>query len=228
MRISYDVKGPRRRELGQAVAEELQRELNYLGAPSFAYQTGEYQIDKDGVLHGPDSRKLVANLKQLHFAPEAEEYDLPLPKEPDSEEIITLQMPRQGYSDTDFENLEKLVASKASLIKKAIGAKELPIIQTADKIEFPWFKKGTKEELDAYLLLVQGLFELAKKRKRITAKDRPVPNGKFTFRVFLIQLGFVGDRYKAARKILLKNLTGNSAFRDGAPNQALAGVGPDE
>ena len=66
---------------------------------------------------------------------------------------------------------------------------------------------------------MEALCKTAKQRKRITAKERPVENEKFTFRVFLIQLGFVGDEYKAARKILLKNLPGNSAFRDGAPKE---------
>jgi hypothetical protein len=60
---------------------------------------------------------------------------------------------------------------------------------------------------------------LAKKQKRVTAKERPVENEKYTFRVFLIRLGFVGDDYKAARKLLMKNLSGNSAFRDGTPNK---------
>ncbi len=226
MRISYDVKGPKRKELVMAVAEETESELRYLGAPSFAYQVGEYQIDKDGILQGPDNQELLAKLKELHdFTSEMEEYDSPLPKEPDyynPEQSIILQMPKEGFTAEMLENLNKLVLSKESLIKKALGVNELPIVQTEDKIEFPWFKNGTKEELEAYLFLVQGLCELAKKRKRITAKDKPVPNEKFAFRVFLIQLGFVGDKFKSARKILLKNLNGNSAFRDGVPNLTAA------
>jgi hypothetical protein len=35
--------------------------------------------------------------------------------------------------------------------------------------------------------------------------------------VFLIRLGFVGDEYKAARKLLLSKLSGNSAFKNGRP-----------
>ena len=49
-------------------------------------------------------------------------------------------------------------------------------------------------------------------------------NEKFAFRVFLIRLGFVGDDYKAARKILLKNLPGNSAFRNGIPGKKEEGA----
>ncbi len=52
------------------------------------------------------------------------------------------------------------------------------------------------------------------------AREKRVDNEKFAFRVFLIRLGFIGDDYKAARKILLSNLSGNSAFKNGAPPRA--------
>ena len=55
---------------------------------------------------------------------------------------------------------------------------------------------------------------MAKNSKRITAKERTVDNEKYAFRCFLLRLGFIGDAYKTSRKILLKNLDGNSAFRD--------------
>ena len=49
-----------------------------------------------------------------------------------------------------------------------------------------------------------------------TAAD--TDNDKYTFRCFLLRLGFIGNDYKATRKVLLKNLTGNSAFRHGEPS----------
>ncbi len=249
MRISYDVKGPKRKELARAVAEEVGAEPKYLGAPSFAYEVGGYLVERDGTLQGPDNHDLVADLQGLHsFVSETEQYDTPLPEpaevpgdlripynaemggntspyadydEPPAydgpEQSLTIEVPREGFTGEALENVDKLVVSKASLIKKAIGAKELPIIRTSDTIQFPWFRVRTSEDCAAYQLLVEGICNVAKKRKRITAKDKPVPNEKFAFRVFLIQLGFVGDEYKVARKVLLKNLTGNSAFRDGVP-----------
>lgn len=36
-------------------------------------------------------------------------------------------------------------------------------------------------------------------------------------RLFLIRLGFIGDEYKTARKILLSNLSGNSSWKAGRP-----------
>jgi len=38
-------------------------------------------------------------------------------------------------------------------------------------------------------------------------------NDKFAMRIFLVRLGFVGDEYKTARKILLRNLSGNSSWK---------------
>ena len=55
----------------------------------------------------------------------------------------------------------------------------------------------------------------AKALKHASAKSKDTDNDKFTFRVFLIRLGMVGDEYKVARKVLLENLEGNSAFRSG-------------
>lgn len=43
--------------------------------------------------------------------------------------------------------------------------------------------------------------------------DKEVENEKYAFRCFLLRLGFIGDDSKNARRILLQNLSGNSAFR---------------
>ena len=71
------------------------------------------------------------------------------------------------------------------------------------------------EKLQAYTQFVALLNQSAKTLKHALAKSKDTDNDKFTFRVFLIRLGMVGDEYKAARKILLENLEGNSAFRSG-------------
>ena len=36
-----------------------------------------------------------------------------------------------------------------------------------------------------------------------------------SMRCFLLSLGFIGDEYKTARKILLLKLDGNSSFKEG-------------
>lgn len=59
---------------------------------------------------------------------------------------------------------------------------------------------------------------MARNQKRITAKERDTNNDKYAFRCFLLRLGFIGAEYKQERKILLRNLTGSSAFKS-APNK---------
>lgn len=53
---------------------------------------------------------------------------------------------------------------------------------------------------------------MAKTQKRVIAKEKETENDKYAFRCFLLRLGFIGDEYKTARKILLKNLTGSGAY----------------
>lgn len=44
-------------------------------------------------------------------------------------------------------------------------------------------------------------------------------NEKYAFRCFLLRLGLIGAEHKQTRKILLRNLTGSSAFKAGQPKE---------
>ncbi len=226
MKIFYNITGSERKSLVAAISQELKNSADYLGAPTFAYAVGGYHIDKDGVLEGPDNPGLVANLQGTHgFTAASVEYAelMPEPKPvlenvqiPDEQasDSLTIEMPLDGFTDDRIANLEKLIASKAGLIRKALGVDELPIERTETTLRFPWFDFDTSgEDVAAYTRFISALCIGAKSQQRVTAKVRPVENEKFAFRVFLIRLGFIGDDYKAARKILLKNLSGNSAFK---------------
>ena len=117
-----------------------------------------------------------------------------------------------------LDNLRKLVDSKATLIKKALAVEALPIEVNDDRVSFPWFSEMPEsEDTQAYMALITALCEMAKNQKRVTATDKAPANEKYAFRCFLLRLGFIGDEYKTARKILLRNLTGNTAFRNGRP-----------
>ena len=62
--------------------------------------------------------------------------------------------------------------------------------------------------------------DMARNQKRITAREKDTGNDKYAFRCFLLRLGFIGAEYKTERKILLRNLTGNGAFKAGARKEA--------
>ena len=67
----------------------------------------------------------------------------------------------------------------------------------------------------AYTKFIAALCEMSIKQKRVTAKAKDNENEKYAFRCFLLRLGFIGDDFKADRKILLSKLEGSSAFKSG-------------
>ena len=127
-----------------------------------------------------------------------------------------VELPREGVTDAALENLRKLTDSKAALIRKALGANRLNICADGDRILFPWFDTAPDPDMaSAAARFMERLVAVAKARKRVTAKEREAVNEKYAFRCFLLRLGFIGAEYKAERRILLRNLTGSAAFRDG-------------
>jgi len=127
--------------------------------------------------------------------------------------LLVIEIPKSGFSEQAIANLEKLIESKAGLIKKAIGTESLVVEKTEDKLSFPWFSADADgDAVKAYVKFITALCEMAKTQQRVTATAKSNENEKFAFRCFLLRLGFIGDEYKAERKILLSKLTGNSSY----------------
>lgn len=85
---------------------------------------------------------------------------------------------------------------------------------------FHFIMTGEDGEAKAYTDFVFALLNMAKQKKRIIAKPYDGDNDKFTMRLFLVQLGLKGEKYKNTRKILLRYLTGNSAWRNGVSHES--------
>ena len=121
-----------------------------------------------------------------------------------------------GRISTAVTSALSALTAKGGLIQKALGVRSLPIEVTEEKVSFPWFSDMlTPEELSAYEMFICKLCEMAGNQKRITAREKEVDNEKYAFRCFLLRLGFIGAEHKQTRKILLRNLTGSSAFKAG-------------
>lgn len=83
-----------------------------------------------------------------------------------------------------------------------------------DKITFTGFPQTKDPDLvKAYLQLVELINKSALTQQRVVKDKNHSNNEKYAFRVWLIRMGMVGDDYKLTRKLLLKNMPGNSAFR---------------
>jgi hypothetical protein len=228
MKINYNVTGPKRKALVNAISQELNVPVKYLGAPTFAYEVADYNVNKNGVLSGPDNKELVDDLLGLYdLKAISEEFDTPPPKAEanETEESINLiiQMPRADFTDTALENLKGLVESKVALIKKALDTDSIPIIVNDEFVTFPWFQgECSSEEVKAYTHFVTALCEMAKKQTRVNSTEKSVENEKYAFRCFLLRLGFIGPEYKMERKILLSKLSGSSAFKSGTAKQEVS------
>ena len=89
-----------------------------------------------------------------------------------------------------------------------------------DRIAFPWFNElPDAAEAKAYTEFISLLCKLSKELKRTSSKETPVTNEKYAFRCFLLRLGFIGSEYKESRRLLLKDLSGNSSWKNGAPEK---------
>ena len=208
MDIKFELKPKQRPKLAEEIATALHTVPCYQKAPSLAYKI----LERDGTLRIPDSvdretvDHLLEYLKEKGFTSEAEQ----------TEDRMVVSMPKESFTSGALENLAKLVENKGGLMARAFQADEIRLTVTEDTVSFPWFPfTANPDETAAYTEFVEKLCGMARRVKRVSGKPTETDNDKYAFRCFLLRLGFIGDEYKAARKTLLKNLTGNSAFRHG-------------
>ena len=245
-----------RKELVHKLAEHLGIRPVYLAAPSFAYQVGEYTVNRQGNIL--DSEGQVLELEALLADGKEEPVLETITEQKETAEANTsvetkpialeVRIPLEGYDGRSLRNLLHMIYSKQPLIKKAlnldtdlvseeaISALDQQPMTTLEHfqnalggkscpgIDFD-FNKGTitfklgqggddPEKVEAATQLL-ALVNLSARRSKlnISAKVKATDNEKYTFRTWLLRLGMIGDDYKAARRVLLQNLPGNSAFR---------------
>ena len=137
---------------------------------------------------------------------------VPETAEPESTKL-TVQMPADYFDEHTLGNLQQICENKAALFQAAFQTDSLDIISSDEKVEFPWFKVEQDGDADAYCTFISMLCKFAKNQKRINNKPETTDNPKYTMRCYLLRLGMIGTEYKAVRKVLLRNLSGSSAFR---------------
>lgn len=201
------------------ISEAINKPLAYSGAPRFEYQIGDFTVERDGALIFDSTatdldevRRVIEALKNAGF-----DYD--------GSDCLAIGFPLEGFTDEGIENLRLMIAAKEPLIKKALGVDDLPIEVGEIELSFPWFRAGlASEEVYAFAQFITQLCKTAKTKKRVTAKapEGDFENERFTMRVWAIGLGMVGEDFKLARKLLMKNLSGNAAWRYGKPEKAPA------
>ena len=103
----------------------------------------------------------------------------------------------------------------------ALGLVALPVEFTKDQVSFPWFTSMPEPEVaEATTQLLTAMIKAASAAKRVSPKPPAGGNEKYAMRCFLLRLGFIGNQYKTARKVLMGNLEGNAAWANPPAPQA--------
>ena len=210
MMIELHLTGNERKKLAKAVSDIIGAPAEYQYMPTCAYKIGrDYTVTKEGNLEISDSAdsKEVENLIDELVS---RDYDIPLEEE---ENGLTVEMPLELVDESTIDRLRKIVENKGELFKAAFKTDNLEIVAEEDKICFPWFTVENDGDANAYCTFISMLCEFAKNQKRINSKPDTSDNPKYTMRCYLLRLGMIGAEYKSTRKILLRNLSGSSAFR---------------
>lgn len=227
MKIFYEVDN--RKPLVKAISEFTGEKSRYLYTPTYAYRIGKYTVNKHGSVLCDDEtdrrelKALVKFLAEKGFMPKQE---LSLKEEPEAEEEPPETEDALAAEDTalaiafpleriNLGNLENLLEAKGALIQKALGISDTDIETDEEKVSFPWFKAEDAPLPEAFLKFLTALCQMSLTQKRVSSKAKAVENEKYAFRCFLLRLGFIGKEYKEDRKLLLKNFTGSSAFKNG-------------
>ena len=206
MNIRFNIEKSQRKALAQKIGELTGSEVKYLGVPSCGYQIGACTLDKEAVLHGdelPDD--IRSELQKAGYKSEEEPV------------ALTISMPRDFFTEQSMNNLIQLIANKETILKHALETESLAVNECEKTVEFPWFTVEKDGDGDAYARFITALCEFAKNLKRVVNKPDTSDNEKYAFRCFLLRLGMIGEEYKPVRRVLLRRLTGSSAFRHGKP-----------
>lgn len=215
--IRFTLESKQRPKLAQEIGNILGTVPHYERVPSCTYDIAGYRLDKEGVLHIPEgaeetTKDLIRQLRERGFQDDAEVTE----EVPMQQDKLTIAISKESLTDTALENLQKIIANKQMLFQRTFRTDSTEVEITEEKINFIWFPYTMdSDEIAAYTQFISRLCDMARDAKRVSSKPTETDNDKYAFRCFLLRLGFIGKEYKTARKILLRNLTGNSAFRYG-------------
>ena len=238
MEIRYNVTGAKRKELVKVIANATGARAEYKFMPTCNYEIDYFTVTKDGTLlfdDRADSEEVERVLEAISaagfecepqdggeqpFGEETKEAAEAADTAPQAANVgLTVEIPLDKVA---VGNLTKLLDAKGNLIRKALGITDLRIEVLEDRVAFPWFYQVDTDSAAAYTHFISALCEMSRNAKRVTATEKPVDNEKYAFRCFLLRLGFIGSEYKMERKILLKNLTGSSAFKNGGVSHEVS------
>lgn len=202
-----------RKQLAHLISEALGETVTYMGAPSFAYRIGGASLDRDWQLDttslNPGQIKAItAATRDAGFVVESGNVSGTVG--------LSLAFPTTGWEETTAGKLEALLAAKSPLITKALDISQAPmqVDEEAGRVVFAWFTTTPDPEVvEAVSHLIERMIAYAKTATRINPTPTTAVNEKYAMRCWLLRLGMIGNDTKQARRTLMRNLDGNSAWK---------------
>ena len=187
MKLHYNVSGDERKALVGIISETIGMKPVYMRMPTCNYVISNITVEKDGTMVWDEHtdqdtiEAVIIALATAGFNPVKDD-------EAASDEYgLTVQMPKDSFTEDSLDNLHRLIEAKGSLIKKALDVTDLPITEEDDKISFLWFTTELNaDEVRAYTHFIAALCEMARNQRRVTAKERKptmtnTPSAAFCF-----------------------------------------------
>ena len=224
-----------RQPLISALEQETETAAVYSGAPSFRYSIGDYTVLRDGSLEVADGRMdraLLSRLAARGLIEDALDEPAGIAFQMDSftgrtlvnivntlasrGKLINKAIGRPNAIHMGAELVRELKAENPNTVPEFMdilhrcgGEKAIRGLRlTGGKLVFTGFPDD-----DACRALAEHIVNAALSHRWIKAKETTGENEKYTFRVWLNALGMKGAQYATARAELLRNLSGDTAYR---------------
>lgn len=137
-----------RKQLINAIGKHLGIKPDYLGAPTFKYQVGDYIVMKDGSVEVEDDKADVSLLRTLYI-----EGLLDNSWDKDRE-VIEVKLPYDGHTGNSLMNLTFVVAGRSKLINKSIRCLEA---FTINERFIDALLEATPETVEDFMAVVEAI-----------------------------------------------------------------------
>lgn len=240
-KYSFKTTGIERKTIASTLAQSLGETAKYAGTPTYAYEVGGWFIDRQGNLTTPELpidqkgslRQVLDALKEAGVTTEGNGTVVVTFGDHTINTLRNLtnlirskqSLIRKAFNRQDAiipENFLTAFNSSIDSLEDFGGTKNTEVQENSGlafnldnkTIQFSFFNSilGADEVL-AFITLCWQINEQAKKQKIASGLEKETENDKYTFRVWLLKIGFIGEAFKEERKVLLSRLSGNAAFR---------------
>ena len=125
MKIRFNATGAQRKALVKAIAEELHTEARYLRTPTYAYEVGDFTVDRDGNIIGEDFAPLRDFLLRNGYITEEPETatEVEAAEAPVEDAAAEPEEPAEAQAEVPVEDTES-IAPAITEAKPSVAAPE--------------------------------------------------------------------------------------------------------